>query len=170
MIVQQPYRVSRRTEAAWPWPEWTGSRSHLWTFAQPSAQRKMVIARLVRRPSIPGEIAVLAKKIAPCLWFNFNAAEAVQHYVSNFESGKVLDVSRYGDAVPGLKGKVLAFELEGQQFRALNGGPQFPFTEDTSPSVDCGCTLIEATSDCPDPTSHPHRYAIANPSRPSRSA
>ncbi len=80
------------------------------------------------------------QKITPCLWFNFNAEEAVTHYLSIFKRSKLLDVSRYGDAMPELKGKVLTmrFELEGQQFQALNAGPQFPFTEAISLSVDCG--------------------------------
>jgi len=79
------------------------------------------------------------QKLTPCLWFNFNAEEAVHHYMSIFKNGKVLDVSRYGDAMPALAGKVLTmrFELEGQEFQALNGGPQFPFTEAISISVDC---------------------------------
>jgi predicted 3-demethylubiquinone-9 3-methyltransferase (glyoxalase superfamily) len=78
-------------------------------------------------------------KITPCLWFNFNAEAAVQHYLSIFKYSKILEISRYGDAMPDLKGKVLTirFEIEGQQFQALNGGPQFPFTEAISLSVDC---------------------------------
>jgi predicted 3-demethylubiquinone-9 3-methyltransferase (glyoxalase superfamily) len=79
------------------------------------------------------------KKIMPCLWFNFDAEEAVNYYLNIFESGQILDVSRYGDAVPELEGKVLTmrFELEGQEFLALNAGPQFPFTEAISLFVDC---------------------------------
>ena len=79
------------------------------------------------------------QKITPCLWFNFNAEEAVNHYVSIFKRSSILEVLRYGDAMPDLKGKVLTmrFELDGQQFQALNGGPQFPFTEAISLSVDC---------------------------------
>jgi predicted 3-demethylubiquinone-9 3-methyltransferase (glyoxalase superfamily) len=79
------------------------------------------------------------QKLTPCLWFNFNAEEAVNHYLGIFKSGKVLEVSHYGDAMPELKGKVLTmrFELEGQEFQALNAGPQFPFTEAISMSVDC---------------------------------
>ncbi len=79
------------------------------------------------------------QKITPCLWFNFNAEEAVNHYLSIFKRSKILEVSRYGDAMPGLKGKVLTmrFEIEGQEFQALNAGPQFPFTEAISLSVDC---------------------------------
>ena len=79
------------------------------------------------------------QKLTPCLWFNFNADEAVEHYLSIFKGGKVLEVTHYGDAVPSLKGKVLTvrFVIEGQEFLALNGGPQFPFTEAISISVDC---------------------------------
>jgi predicted 3-demethylubiquinone-9 3-methyltransferase (glyoxalase superfamily) len=79
------------------------------------------------------------QKITPCLWFNFNAEEAVNHYLSIFKNGKILEISHYGDAVPEHKDKVLTllFEIEGQQFQALNGGPQFPFTEAISLSVDC---------------------------------
>lgn len=79
------------------------------------------------------------QKITPCLWFNFNAEEAVNYYLSIFKNAKILSISRYGDAMPDLKGKVLtiSFELEGQQFQALNAGPQFPFTEAISLSVDC---------------------------------
>lgn len=79
------------------------------------------------------------KKITPCLWFNFNAEEAVHHYLSIFSNAKIHEVSRYGDAMPALAGKVLTmrFELEGQEFIALNAGPQFPFTEAISLSVDC---------------------------------
>lgn len=79
------------------------------------------------------------QKITPCLWFNFNAEEAVNHYVSVFRNGKILETSRYGDAIPELKGKmmVMRFEIEGHQFQALNVGPQFPFTEAISLSVDC---------------------------------
>jgi predicted 3-demethylubiquinone-9 3-methyltransferase (glyoxalase superfamily) len=79
------------------------------------------------------------QRLTPCLWFDFNAEEAVNHYLSIFKNGKVLDVMHYGDATPELKGKVLLirFEMEGQEFQALNGGPQFPFTEAVSISVDC---------------------------------
>lgn len=79
------------------------------------------------------------QKITPCLWFNFNAEEAVNHYCSVFTRSRTLETLHYGDAMPDFKGKVLTirFELEGQQFLALNGGPQFPFTEAISLSVDC---------------------------------
>jgi predicted 3-demethylubiquinone-9 3-methyltransferase (glyoxalase superfamily) len=78
-------------------------------------------------------------KITPCLWFNFNAEEAVNYYLSIFKNSKILEISYYGDAVPKHKGKVLTllFEIEGQKLQALNAGPQFPFTEAISLSVDC---------------------------------
>jgi len=79
------------------------------------------------------------QKITPCLWFDFNAEEAVAHYTGIFQRSKILQVSHYGDAMPAHKGKVLTilFELEGQRFLALNGGPHFRFTEAISLSVDC---------------------------------
>jgi predicted 3-demethylubiquinone-9 3-methyltransferase (glyoxalase superfamily) len=85
------------------------------------------------------EYTVIIPKITPCLWFNFNAEEAVNYYLGIFKRAKILEVSRYGDAMPEHKGKVLTmrFELEGQPFLALNGGPQFPFTEAISLAVDC---------------------------------
>ncbi len=79
------------------------------------------------------------QRITPCLWFNFNAEEAVAHYLSIFDNGRIHSTSRYGDAGPGPKGAVMmmAFEIEGQKFLALNGGPQFPFTPAISLSVGC---------------------------------
>ena len=79
------------------------------------------------------------QKIVTFLWFDDQAEEAINHYVSIFPDSKVLSVSRYGDAGPGPKGKVMAasFQLAGQQFMALNGGPQFPFTEAISLYVNC---------------------------------
>ncbi len=77
--------------------------------------------------------------ITPCLWFNFNAEEAVNHYLGIFKPSRILEVSRYGDAVPEHRGKVLVirFEIAGLELQALNAGPQFPFTEAVSLSVDC---------------------------------
>jgi len=79
------------------------------------------------------------QKITPCLWFDFKAEEAVHHYLGIFKNGRILETSRYGDAMPELKGKVLVmrFELEGREFQALNGGSQYTFTEAISLSVDC---------------------------------
>jgi len=79
------------------------------------------------------------QKIAPCLWFDFNAEEAVNAYVRIFKHSRIVHTSRYGDEVPERAGRVLMidFELEGQRFQALNGGPGFPFTQAISLSVDC---------------------------------
>jgi len=70
-------------------------------------------------------------KITPFLWFDNNAEEAIQFYTSIFKNSKFGKVTRYGDAGPGPKGSVMSatFELEGQPFMALNGGPHFKFTE-----------------------------------------
>jgi predicted 3-demethylubiquinone-9 3-methyltransferase (glyoxalase superfamily) len=78
-------------------------------------------------------------KITPFLWFDDQAEEAMNHYVSIFKNSKVGKITRYGDAGPGPKGSVMiaSFELEGQPFTALNGGPQFKFTEAVSFVVDC---------------------------------
>ena len=78
-------------------------------------------------------------KITPFLWFDHQAEEAANFYVSIFRNSKVTDVTRYGDMGPGPKGTVLRveFELDGQPFIALNGGPHFKFNEAVSFSVDC---------------------------------
>ena len=79
------------------------------------------------------------QKITPCLWFDNNAQEAVNHYLSIFKNSKINKILRCGDAGPGPKGSILtiAFQLEGQDFIALNGGPIFKFNEAISLSVDC---------------------------------
>jgi predicted 3-demethylubiquinone-9 3-methyltransferase (glyoxalase superfamily) len=78
-------------------------------------------------------------KITPFLWFDNQAEEAMNFYTSIFKNSKIGSVSRYGDAGPGPKGSVMvaSFELDGQKFSALNGGPQFKFTEAISFSIDC---------------------------------
>jgi len=79
------------------------------------------------------------QKITPFLWFDDRAEEAMNFYVSIFRNSKVLSVTRFGDAGPGPKGAVMtaSFELDGQPFTALNGGPQFPFTPAVSFVVNC---------------------------------
>jgi len=79
------------------------------------------------------------QKITPFLWFNDKAEEAMHFYVSIFKNSKVGKVTRYGDAGPGAKGTVMSatFQLEGQEFFALNGGPQFSFTPAISFFVNC---------------------------------
>jgi len=78
-------------------------------------------------------------KITPFLWFDKEAEEAVGFYVSVFPNSKVTAVSQYGEAGPGPKGTVMtvAFELDGKQFTALNGGPVFRFNEAVSFVVNC---------------------------------
>ena len=79
------------------------------------------------------------QKITPFLWFDGRAEEAMNFYTSIFKNSKVGGVSRYGDAGPGPKGSVMtaSFQLEGQEFVALNGGPQFKFTPAISFVVSC---------------------------------
>jgi predicted 3-demethylubiquinone-9 3-methyltransferase (glyoxalase superfamily) len=79
------------------------------------------------------------QKITPFLWFDNQAEEATRFYTSIFKNSKVGRVSRYGEAGPGPKGTVMVveFELEGQEFIALNAGPQFKFTEAISFVVNC---------------------------------
>jgi predicted 3-demethylubiquinone-9 3-methyltransferase (glyoxalase superfamily) len=70
------------------------------------------------------------QKITPCLWFDGRAEEAVKFYTSVFKRSKKGDVTRYGEAGPGAKGSVMTatFTIEGQEFMALNGGPEFKFS------------------------------------------
>lgn len=79
------------------------------------------------------------QKITPFLWFDHQAEEAVMFYTSIFKNSKIGSVSRYGDAGPGPKGSVMVmeFELEGQKFTALNGGPVYHFTPAISLYVNC---------------------------------
>lgn len=81
----------------------------------------------------------MAQKIVPYLWFDDQAEEAATFYVSLFKDSKILEVTRYGDAGPGPKGKamVVDFQLNGQEFIGLNGGLQFKFTEAVSFLVHC---------------------------------
>jgi predicted 3-demethylubiquinone-9 3-methyltransferase (glyoxalase superfamily) len=78
-------------------------------------------------------------KITPFLWFDANAEEAMNFYVSIFPNSKIVSVSRYSEAGPEKPGSVMvcSFDLEGQRFNALNGGPHFKFTEAVSFFVEC---------------------------------
>lgn len=94
------------------------------------------------------------QKIITFLWYNGQAEEAVNYYVSIFPDSKVVNIARFGDAGPGQKGSVLTvdFQLAGQSFIALNGGPEFRFTEAISLFVNCETqqevdTLWEKLSD-----------------------
>jgi predicted 3-demethylubiquinone-9 3-methyltransferase (glyoxalase superfamily) len=79
------------------------------------------------------------QRITTFLWFDDNAEEAMNFYLSVFRNSKVVGVSRYGEAGPGPKGSVMVatFQLDGQEFMALNGGPHFKFTEAISLLVNC---------------------------------
>jgi len=79
------------------------------------------------------------QKITPFLWFDHQAEEAMNFYISIFKNSKVVSIARYGDAGPGPKGSVMtaAFQLDGQDFVALNGGPQFTFSPAISFVVNC---------------------------------
>jgi predicted 3-demethylubiquinone-9 3-methyltransferase (glyoxalase superfamily) len=78
-------------------------------------------------------------EITPCLWFDTEGEEAAKFYTSVFPNSRILDVARYGEAGPRPAGTVMtvSFELNGQQFVALNGGPEFTFSEAISFQVSC---------------------------------
>ncbi len=79
------------------------------------------------------------QKIVPFLWFDGKAEEAMNFYISIFKNSKIKTIHRYGDAGPGPKGTVMSgtFEINGQEFMALNGGPLFTFTPAISFFVNC---------------------------------
>jgi len=79
------------------------------------------------------------QKITPFLWFDTQGEEAAKFYISIFRNSKITGTTRYGEAGPGPKGSVMtvAFNLDGQDFVALNGGPQFKFTEAVSFVANC---------------------------------
>jgi predicted 3-demethylubiquinone-9 3-methyltransferase (glyoxalase superfamily) len=79
------------------------------------------------------------QKITPCLWFDTEGEDAARFYTSVFPNSRIVDVAHYGSAGPRPEGTVMAvsFELDGQKFVALNGGPQFTFSEAISFQVDC---------------------------------
>lgn len=78
-------------------------------------------------------------KITPCLWFDTQAEEAAAFYTSIFKNSRIVNVTRYGEAGPRPAETVMTvdFELDGQPFVALNGGPEFKFTEAVSFQVNC---------------------------------
>jgi predicted 3-demethylubiquinone-9 3-methyltransferase (glyoxalase superfamily) len=88
-------------------------------------------------------VAEIRQKITPCLWFDTQAEEAANFYTSVFKNSRIKHVSRYGKAGRDVHGKeagsvmVVEFEIEGQTFTALNGGPLFKFNEAVSFQVDC---------------------------------
>jgi predicted 3-demethylubiquinone-9 3-methyltransferase (glyoxalase superfamily) len=83
------------------------------------------------------------QKISPCLWFDYQAEEAAKYYTGIFKNSKIVRITRYGEAGREIHGKepgtvlTVAFELDGQAFTALNGGPQFKFNEAISLQINC---------------------------------
>lgn len=83
------------------------------------------------------------RKISPCLWFDGQAEQAAQFYCGIFEHSRIVNVTRFSEAGQAIHGRpagsvmVVAFELDGQPFLALNGGPQFRFTEAISFQIEC---------------------------------
>jgi predicted 3-demethylubiquinone-9 3-methyltransferase (glyoxalase superfamily) len=91
------------------------------------------------KPDTPERSRAPAQKITPFLWFDDKAEEAMNFYISLFDNSRILSVTRYGETGPGLKGTVMtaSFQLAGQEFVALNGGPHFKFTEAVSFVINC---------------------------------
>jgi predicted 3-demethylubiquinone-9 3-methyltransferase (glyoxalase superfamily) len=77
--------------------------------------------------------------ITPNLWFDMQAEEAANFYLSVFKNSRIVSIARYTEAGPGPDGSVMTveFELDGQRFVGINGGPQFPFSEAVSFQIDC---------------------------------
>src|SRR3954468_7502164 len=90
-------------------------------------------------PGASSEENTMPQRITPFLWFDDNAEEAANFYISVFPNSEVTEVSHYGEAGPGVPGSVLvvSFRLDGQAFSALNGGPEFTFNEAVSFVIDC---------------------------------
>jgi predicted 3-demethylubiquinone-9 3-methyltransferase (glyoxalase superfamily) len=82
---------------------------------------------------------IVTSKIYPCLWYDNQAEEAANFYISVFKTGRITAISHNGENMPGKAGSVLtvAFELDGHQFLALNGGPRFKFNEAISLTIMC---------------------------------
>jgi predicted 3-demethylubiquinone-9 3-methyltransferase (glyoxalase superfamily) len=78
-------------------------------------------------------------RISPCLWFDTDGEQAARFYTSVFPNSKIVDIAHYGSAGPRPEGTVMlvTFELDGRRFLALNGGPEFTFSEAVSFEVDC---------------------------------
>jgi predicted 3-demethylubiquinone-9 3-methyltransferase (glyoxalase superfamily) len=105
--------------------------------AQTDEFPQLTAAESASAPTIHREDTM--RKITPCLWFDDQAEEAARFYTSIFKNSKINKVVHYGEGGPRPKGSVLTvlFELDGQEFLALNGGPQFKFTEAVSFIVNC---------------------------------
>lgn len=99
----------------------------------------IIYSTLALQPYLSSNLFIMKKSIETCLWFNNNAEEAVNFYCSIFKNSKINKVKRWGDVGPGPKGSVLViyFELNDEPLIALNGGPQFTFSEAISLTVYC---------------------------------
>jgi predicted 3-demethylubiquinone-9 3-methyltransferase (glyoxalase superfamily) len=97
------------------------------------------MAKRLATPTRPREEAAQMSRITPFLWYDRQAREAAELYVSVFDDARITEVTHYGEAGPGETGSVMtvSFELEGQPFVALNGGPHFKFDEAVSFAIDC---------------------------------
>ena len=86
------------------------------------------------------------QKITPCLWFDTEAEAAATFYTSVFPNSRIVEIARYGSAGPRPEGMVMtvSFELDGQRFTALNGGPEFTFNEGVSFEVSCETQEVDA--------------------------
>ena len=102
--------------------------------AESNGTNKRIIRELTNKTK-----KMAKQKITPFLWFNDNAEEAINLQTSIFKNSKIGNIARYGEAGPGPKGSVMTatFQIEGQEFIALNGGPHFKFTEAVSFVMDC---------------------------------
>jgi predicted 3-demethylubiquinone-9 3-methyltransferase (glyoxalase superfamily) len=95
------------------------------------------------RPALDDIMPIAKQKITPCLWFDTQAEEAANFYARIFDNSRIKGISRYGEAGREIHGReagsvmVVEFELDGQSFVALNGGPQFKFNEAISLQVHC---------------------------------
>jgi predicted 3-demethylubiquinone-9 3-methyltransferase (glyoxalase superfamily) len=104
---------------------------------------EIVITHVRVKSAIGGKLMHVIQRIAPCLWFDHQAEEAAKFYVSIFKNSKIIRVARYGKAGQEIHkrpvGSVMTveFELDGQPFTALNGGPVFTFNEAVSLQVNC---------------------------------
>jgi predicted 3-demethylubiquinone-9 3-methyltransferase (glyoxalase superfamily) len=92
----------------------------------------------------------MTARITPMLWFDHQAEEAARFYTSIFPNSKITGLARYGDAGPGPKGSVMvvSFEIEGQPFTALNGGPHFKFTDSRTSTACRGRSCPPSSSTC----------------------
>src|SRR5260370_38825366 len=131
--------ADRRPQAGSPLGVATGSPLQVECLHLTATARSSVTKRSKKILTNTNRGAKDMQKITPFFWYDNQAEEAANFYVSIFKNSKVLNVVRYGEAGPGPKGSVMIveFELEGQKFVGLNGGPLFNFTEAVSFAINC---------------------------------